>query len=99
MAKMTIPKNAMIGPTTAQKLELVIGLLLLIVPRPWNMKIAPNTAMSAPTIIMVALRRRDGFDMPPTLNPHDHERSDRTGCEGGGAYGRLRRLHLWRRIP
>lgn len=30
---MTNPKNAMIGPTTAQKLELVMGLLLLIVPR------------------------------------------------------------------
>ena len=61
---MTTPKNAMIGPATAQKLEFVIGLLLMMVPRPWNMKMVPKTAMRAPTIIMVGLRRRDDFDMP-----------------------------------
>jgi hypothetical protein len=62
-AKMTMPKNAMIGPATAQKLEFVMGLLLLMVPRPWNMKMVPNTAMSAPPIIMTGLRRRDCFGM------------------------------------
>ena len=89
-----IPKNAMTGPATAQKFELVIGLALLIVPRPWNMKIVPKTVMSAPPMIIPRLRCRAAFVMATTLGHRSRTlgqhrctaRLDQKVIAGGGAY-------------